>query len=105
MLWNYHDDDTTAPTVPVRLQLTGLRAGKVQVTEYRVDEEHGNTYSLWKKMGTPLHPSPAQVAIMTAADRLEAVSSPAMCTINNGWLHYSLSLPRQAVLLLKITWK
>ncbi len=105
MLWNYHDDDTTAPTVPVRLQLTGLRAGKVQVTEYRVDEEHGNTYSLWKKMGAPLHPSPAQVGIMTAGDRLEAVSSPAICTINNGWLHYSLSLPRQAVSLLKITWK
>jgi len=49
LLWNYYDDDTLAPDATVKLQLNNIPGRKVIVNEYRIDEEHSNSYTAWKK--------------------------------------------------------
>lgn len=53
LLWNYYDDDTLAPDATVKLQLNNIPGRKVIVNEYRIDEEHSNSYTAWKKIGSP----------------------------------------------------
>src|SRR6185369_461254 len=60
ILWNYHDDDLPAAPADIDLTVSGLGAGRVLVTHYRVDGEHSNSYEAWKKMGSPPMPSTEQ---------------------------------------------
>ncbi len=103
LAWNYHDDDLPGPDSPVRLTLTGLppAAQRVEVRHYRIDQDHSNAYTVWKAMGTPQTPSPAQQAQLEAAGQLQLLESPR-------WVfspvELTFSLPRQAVSLIQVAW-
>jgi xylan 1,4-beta-xylosidase len=78
MIWNYHDDYLPAPDSPVHLTVGGLPPSvkRVLVRHYRIDEEHSNAYTLWKKMGSPQNPTPEQYAQLEAAGQLALLTSP-----------------------------
>jgi xylan 1,4-beta-xylosidase len=105
MLWNYHDDDKQGPAEPVRLELNGLKAGKVTVTEYRIDQDHSNSYEVWKKMGSPQKPDPKQITILEKAGQLEKISKPYVIHSRSGQATIEVALPRQAVSLFMLEWK
>src|SRR5262249_10663089 len=106
MVWNYHDDDLPAPDSPVRLTVNGLtpNARRALVRHYRIDQEHSNAYTLWKKLGSPQNPTPEQYARLEAAGQLELLHSPQWTSIEGGKLELSFALPRQAVSLIQISW-
>ncbi|MBI4893483.1 MAG: beta-xylosidase [Acidobacteria bacterium] len=52
MLWHYHDADMPGPDAEVELSVAGL-SRPAMVREWRVDEEHGNAFAVWKQMGSP----------------------------------------------------
>ena len=104
LLWNYHDDDVKADAETVTVQLKGLPAKQVLLQHYRIDSTHSNSYEVWKKMGSPQDPSPAQIAELQQAGQLQSVGSPEWVTINNGEATIKLVLPRQGVSLLKLDW-
>lgn len=104
LIWNYHDDDTTGLAEQVSVVLNGIPATSASITEYQVDNEHSNAYEAWKKMGSPQHPSESQVKSLENAGQLQATGVPAKLSVRNGILTHSLSLPRQAVSLLKLAW-
>ena len=64
LLWNYHDDDVSAPDVPVKLDIAGLpeETQKIMMHHYRVDHDHSNAYTVWKDLGSPQSPTPEQYA-------------------------------------------
>ncbi len=105
MIWNYHDDNKLdLPASPVTLKLKGLVAKKLLLTHYRIDQEHSNAYTAWKKMGSPQRPDAQQFAVLEKAGQLEMLGSPQWVQPFNGEVQLNIDLPRQAVSLIRITW-
>ncbi|MGH9826881.1 MAG: GH39 family glycosyl hydrolase, partial [Blastocatellia bacterium] len=106
MVWNYHDDDMPAPDAPVKLTIAGLtrEAQRVLARHYRVDGEHSNAYTLWKRMGSPAQQSAEERSRLEAAGQLELYGSPTWLSVREGSVELTFSLPRHAVSLIELSW-
>ena len=104
MVWNYHDDDVPAPALPVAVTIDGLPATAVILTQYRIDSDHSNSYEVWKKMGSPQNPTPEQIATLEKAGQLKTMGKPQKLKVAGGKLVVNISMPQQAVTLLKMDW-
>ena len=104
MIWNYHDDDVGGPAADIQIDLEGLpvETGRAGMTEYRVDHEHSNAYTVWQTMGMPARPTSGQYAMLEKAGRLELIGSDAKVEIVDGKARLKVTLPRQAVSLMEI---
>ncbi len=105
MLWNYHDEDKQDEEDRISITIEGLAAGKVTISEYRIDNEHSNSYTVWKKMGSPQNPTAAQIAELEKAGQLALKGKPLTMKITGSKYQMTLWLPRQGVSLLKVEWK
>jgi len=78
MVWHYHDDDVESPSAEVALAVDGLpqQVTKARVHEYRVDNDHGNAFTVWKKMGSPEKPTAEQFAQLEKAAKLDDLNDP-----------------------------
>jgi xylan 1,4-beta-xylosidase len=104
MIWNYHDDDLKSVALPVAVSISSLPGKQVTVTQYRIDDEHSNSYEVWKKMGSPQAPTKEQIAFLEKAGGLQTMGAAEKLKVNNGKLVLNVMLPRQAVGLIKIDW-
>lgn len=104
MVWNYHDDNVSAPDATVEISVKGLPAGKVALLHYRIDKENSNAYEVWKTMGSPKQPTAEQIAILEKAGQLQLLTSPEWITPNNGETQIKMKLPRQGVSFLHFKW-
>jgi xylan 1,4-beta-xylosidase len=106
MIWNYADKDKQSNTEPVTVNISSLRSGvkKVKLTEYRIDDEHSNSYTVWKKMGSPAAPTAAQVVQLEQAGKLKTIGKPVVLTVTNSNISKIINLPRQGVSLLHVTY-
>jgi xylan 1,4-beta-xylosidase len=104
LMWHYHDDDLPGPPAEIDLTLDGLPAGTMTVTHERVDADHGNSYEAWKRMGSPDPPTPAQYRELERAGRLAAVEPPRPLRVTAGPAALHLTLPRQGVSLVRLSW-
>lgn len=104
MLWNYHDVDKKGEFSKVSIDITGITSSSAKLIHYRIDDELSNSYELWKKMGSPQNPTPAQIAALKKAGQLAMVKPPKKVSISKGTLHVETDLPRQAVDLFQLTW-
>ncbi len=105
MVWNYHDEDIQAAAEPVEVSFNGIPAKKVKMTHYRIDNEHSNSYEVWKKMGSPQNPSALQIAALEKAGKLETIGKIQKLKSTDGNLVVSIGLPRQGVSLLQLQWQ
>ena len=102
MVWNYHDNnDPNVPVADVKIKVEGFKAKKVLLNHYRIDQEHSNSYMLWKKMGSPQNPTPEQIEKLVKAGQLNLYSSPKWINTKNGEATISFKLPRQGISLLQ----
>ena len=106
LAWNYHDDDLPAPAVPVHLEIQGVPAGanRVLVRHYRIDDTHSNAFTAWKQMGSPQQPTAEQYQALEAAGQLQTLDSPRWVEVHAGAVNLDMTLPRQAVSLLQLSW-
>ncbi|MGH7472192.1 MAG: GH39 family glycosyl hydrolase [Longimicrobiales bacterium] len=104
LVWNYHDDDLTAPAAQVELAIEGLPAVRPTLTHYRVDREYSNSYAVWKKMGSPQQPTSAQYAELEKAGQLQTLAAPSSVPVTGGRVAIPFTLPRQGVSLIKLAW-
>jgi xylan 1,4-beta-xylosidase len=102
MVWNYHDDDVIDAGAPVELQIAGIPAKQARLRHFRVDNDTSNSYSAWKRMGSPARPSAAQIAELQQASELAQLGQPAMLATPDGKATVKMQLPRQAVSLIVI---
>jgi xylan 1,4-beta-xylosidase len=104
MVWHYHDDEVPGPDAALEVQLRGLpRArGAALVRHYRIDEDHSNAFTAWKRMGSPQTPTPEQYAKLEHAARLAQLQLPSRQQIEEGRLVLRFTLPRQAVSLIMV---
>jgi xylan 1,4-beta-xylosidase len=106
MVWHYHDDDVTGPAADVELAVSGLpmQASQSRVNHYRIDEEHSNSFTAWKRMGSPQQPTAEQYAALEKAAQLAVLPEPRNVTVANGEVRLRLQIPRQGVSLLVLDW-
>ena len=106
MAWHYHDDDVPGPAAAAVVAVAGLPADvrEARLTQFRIDETHGNAFTAWMKMGSPQRPTPEQYAELERAGRLAAVGPPEVVRVADGAAVVRLVLPRQAVALLVLSW-
>jgi xylan 1,4-beta-xylosidase len=106
MLWNYHDDDVPSTGASAQVTISGIPAGvkKVLLQHYRIDDTHSNSYTAWKKMGSPQNPTSEQYAQLRAAGQLELLGSPKWLDVSDGKVTIATTLPRQATSLIHLKW-
>jgi len=105
MVWNYHDNnDLDVPASLVNVIIENIPSEKVLINHYRVDQELSNSYTLWKKMGSPQNPTESQIENLENAGQLHLLTSPQWKQINKGSTEIQLTLPRQAISLIKLEW-
>lgn len=104
LVWHYHDDDVPGPDAAVTLTLDGVSFAKATVEHFRIDQEHSNSFTAWKKLGSPQQPTPEQYAQLEKAGRLAWLESPNTLNAADGRASLTFALPRQAVSLLVFRW-
>ena len=94
LVWNYRDDDVSAPSAPIDLTVEGIHslAHRVRLQHFRIDQSFSNAYSVWKEMGSPAEPSAEQHDRMKAAGQLQLVTSPERVKVM--WVEISVPAPR-----------
>ena len=104
LVWNYHDDDIIDAGSPVELHIAGIPAKQVQMRHYRIDQEHSNSYTAWKRMGSPAHPTAEQVAELQKASELAQLGAATTVATRDGTATVRMQLPRQAVSLVTLSY-
>ncbi|MEO6630080.1 MAG: beta-xylosidase, partial [Mucilaginibacter sp.] len=105
MVWNYHDDNNlnVAPT-SVELKIAAVPAATATLQQYRIDDEHSNAYSVWKKMGSPSSPTIEQKAILQKAGKLQTMGAPQKIKITGQQAVIKVAMPSHSVALYQLTW-
>ena len=106
LVWNYKEDDATAEARLAKLEIEGIpeSAKKTKVEIFRVDEENGNAFTEWKRMGSPLAPSQKQYSQLENAGHLNDLGKAQPTPSENGKLEIPLLLPKQSLVLVRLTW-
>lgn len=73
-----------------------------RLQHFRIDEDHSNAFSAWKRMGSPPRPTPEQYAQLEKAGQLTALGEPNRIRVRDAKATMQLTLPRQSVALLVI---
>jgi len=103
MVWNYHDEDKTGSKDAVSISLNKLPTKTVTITQYCIDTENSNSYTAWKKMGSPQNPDAKQIAALEKSGQLKMMGKP--IKFNTGGGAFEMELARQGVALLKLDWQ
>jgi xylan 1,4-beta-xylosidase len=106
LVWNYADDEVSAPSAPVVLEVTGLGADLHQIllSQYQIDENNSNAFSTWTEMGSPQELSPDQHARLVSAGQLQMSIPPQWLKVEGGRVHFDFSMPTQGVSMLQFSW-
>jgi xylan 1,4-beta-xylosidase len=106
LLWNYQDDEAAAAELPVQLNVAGLptSAGRILVKHYRIDQNHSNSYTVWKAMGSPQSPTAEQYQSLKAAGQLQTLESPKWVDSKDGAVRLDFSMPGESVSLVEVSW-
>jgi xylan 1,4-beta-xylosidase len=102
LAWHYHDDDLPGPAAEVQLALAGLLEGAqpTRASHFRIDEQHSNAYTAWKRMGSPQSPTDEQYSQLEKAGQLAELEPVEVARNDDGAATIRFTLPRQAVSLL-----
>jgi xylan 1,4-beta-xylosidase len=79
-------------------------AERARVSEYRIDEKHGDAYTVWKEMGSPQEPSTEQVEKLGVAGQVQPVDLHAESDGRSGDTSLSFELPREGMSLICLDW-
>lgn len=106
LMWNYHDDVVTAAPTPVHLsvKVPAALGSSVVVAHLRVDEAHGDAYSVWLSQGAPASPSAPQLAALQASMEPAALTPDQALPVGaDRTVDVHFELPRFGVSLVTIT--
>ena len=102
LLWNYHDMDMPVTPVSIALNVDGLRARKMIVSEFRVDATHSNAYTAWRQMGSPAKPTADQIEELEEAGALDQSRPDQTAQVHEGKLNLEMTVPREGVVIVRL---
>jgi len=105
LVWNYHDDLVNVDATPVSLNVTVPAAfgTSVRVSETRVDETHGDAYTIWVSQGSPAAPSADQLTALRHGMEPVVVQPEQAVDVTNGVVNVAFDLPRFGISLVTVT--
>jgi hypothetical protein len=105
LVWNYHDDLVATAATPVQLtvKVPASFGSSVTVTHLRVDDTHGDAYTVWTAQGSPAAPSATQIQALRQAMDPVAINPPQTLAVAGGSVTAAFSLPRFGISLVTIT--
>ena len=104
LVWNYHDDLVAVPASPVHLTVRVPAAfGPLAVVDHlRVDDTHGDAYTVWVSQGTPAVPTATQLTQLQRA-MVPAVFQPEQAVpVTAGAVALDFDLPRFGISLVTL---
>ncbi|MBS1660821.1 MAG: beta-xylosidase [Bacteroidetes bacterium] len=104
MLWNYIDDDLPGPALERVVRLLNVPAKKVRVERFMIDDEHSNSYEVWKKMGSPQSVSDEQYKVLEKAGQLQMPGDVETVTVKSGGVSLPVALPAHGVMMVRVRW-
>jgi xylan 1,4-beta-xylosidase len=106
MVWNYQDEDISGQAADVKLKVAGIPADvpRALMRHYRIDHDHSNAYTVWKRMGSPQSPTPDQYSKLEKAGQLHLLDSPRWLDDSAGAAETSFSLPNEGASLVELSW-
>lgn len=105
LVWNYHDDIVAVAATPVHLAVTvpASFGPTARVSHLRVDESHGDSYTVWASQGMPVSPSDAQItALQQAMEPSQLVPDRTVAVAADSSVGVEFDLPRFGVSLVTI---
>ena len=96
LVWNYHDDLVAVPETPVHFTVAvpasfGTRAA---ITHLRVDDTHGDAYTVWVSQGSPTAPSAEQITALQQAMEPAPIQPARTVDVAAGSVSVDFTLPR-----------
>jgi xylan 1,4-beta-xylosidase len=106
LVWYYDDDAVAAPPANIDVQVDGLSRNlrRVLARQFRIDDEHSDSFTVWKAMGSPQHPTPKQIEKLKSAGHLQLLSPPEWLKVQTGTMRLSFGLSRQGLSLIRLHW-
>jgi xylan 1,4-beta-xylosidase len=106
LIWNYRDESSVYSPAKVRLVVAGFPGDtkRVLLRQYRIDEDHNNSWAAWKKMGSPPSLSPQQRGVLETIGQLHESDSPQWLSLEDQKANLHLTLSHESVLLLQVSW-
>jgi xylan 1,4-beta-xylosidase len=104
LVWNYHDDivSATAATIQLNVKVPASFGASVNMEHLRVDDTHGDAYTVWTSQGSPAAPSAAQIQAMKAAMPPQSLGTQTI-PVAAGSATLTVSLPRFGISLLTLS--
>jgi xylan 1,4-beta-xylosidase len=105
LVWNYHDDlvEAEPASVTVNVTVPSVFEDSAALTHHRVDDQHGNAFTVWQAQGKPSAPTSAELASLhQAMDALE-FEPERVVAVRDGAVTVSFDLPRFGVSLITLT--
>lgn len=104
LIYNHHDDWDRTGETQIELTLKHLPwiEESLQLTHYRIDDEHSNAYAEWLRQDKPMYPSPEQYAALKTRDGLELLELPRRLQTLDGMLTLRFALPVHGISLLHL---
>jgi xylan 1,4-beta-xylosidase len=105
LVWNYHDDIVPAAATPVHLaiEVPARFGARARVSHLRVDEAHGDAYTVWVSQGMPSAPSADELAALQQAMHPSAlVPDGTVAVAADGSVGVDFDLPRFGISLVTI---
>jgi xylan 1,4-beta-xylosidase len=104
LVWHYHDDDQAGPAAEVSLSIDGWGSRPAALKHFRMDEQHSNSFRIWKEMGKPQDIKGSDYAKLEASGKLAEIGNEASVSVKDGKIDLHFILPRQGVSLLRLDW-
>ncbi len=105
LVWNYHDVLETVAASPVSLSIRvpASFGTLATVSHLRVDETHGDAYTVWVSQGSPATPSPAQLAALQQAMVPSLLQPDETVAVTAGAVNVTFDLPRFGLSLITLS--
>jgi xylan 1,4-beta-xylosidase len=105
MVVNFQQDklDSKGSMYPIDLQINTIwgKSREVTIKHWRIDEQHSNSYTAFKELGSPKLPNPLQIDAIKSRMRLELLEDPIKVPVQD-LRSVKFDLPCNAVSLIEI---
>lgn len=97
LLYAHHDDWDVDEKFAVNFTFDGLDTAQVKITHYRIDDEHSNAHTEWKRQGSPDWPSNEQYAAIKRREGLELLCPKYVADVVDGSVTMDFVMPSHGV--------
>lgn len=100
LVWNQVCDQYKKGARNIEIEIEGLKNWKTaRIVHYRIDEEHSNANTVWKKLGCPDWPTDSEIKLIKEKEKLEKFQPDSKVAIINKTIRLRVCLPVHSVSL------